>query len=272
MSLTEAPHDSDGSVFRRKQNMPKAMCIFLDFDDTLSEQIPFNLQFCRAIGDFVAAIYGGDPEDWAQSAIDMMVALEADYLARFRADPTNGYCGWLESTRARATELLFAGMNIETPATAVALSIRIQAEALAHCNALFPSAHEAVTELRTQGFDVHMASGNESAHLSAALRAVGLEASIGHFFGPDLIDCAKEGPEFYRRIFQRLNLPAERALIVDNDPVAIGWAVAAGASAIQVNLLPDRHVETAIGATEVIADLRDLAGAAHRAQDRQSRT
>lgn len=251
--------------------MKQPMSIFLDFDDTLSEQVLFNLQFCRAIGEFVASMYGGDSEDWARSAIDMMVTLEEDYLVRFRADPTNGYCGWLESTRARATELLFAGMDRKTPATPVALSVQIQAGALARCNALFPSAREAVTELRAQGFDVHMASGNESAHLYAAMQAAGLEALIGQFFGPDLIDCAKEGPEFYRRIFQRLDLPAERALIVDNDPVAIGWAVATGASAIQVNLLPDRHVEYALAPIEIITNLRDLSSAAHRAQARQPR-
>jgi FMN phosphatase YigB (HAD superfamily) len=238
--------------------MDQPFILFLDFDDTLSEQVTFNLQFCRAVGDFLSPIHGGHPEDWARSAIDMLVALEAEYLARFRGAPTNGYRDWLAAMRPRATEMLFTGMGLQLPENPAQLSLEVQAAALPRCNALFPAARECVHALRIQGHEIHMASGNESAHLVYALRGANLSEPIDACFGPDLIDCAKEGPEFYRRIFAHLGLPPDRALIVDNDPVAIGWAHEVGAKAIQVDLLPDRRIQIAEGVLAVITDLNDL--------------
>jgi phosphoglycolate phosphatase-like HAD superfamily hydrolase len=232
--------------------------LFFDFDDTLSEQISFNLKYVRAIGTVLAPNYGGDVEAWAKSAIDMMEVLEAEYIARFRDNPLNGYCKWLADMRVRSTELLFTGMGQPVPDDAAEVSIQTQFAALIQCDTLFPGAKEAIWALHARGIPIHMASGNSSDHLQAALQGVGLDHMIDRKFGPDLIDCAKEGPEFYERILADMDLPGDRALFIDNDPTAIDWAHAAGAAAIQVKLLPDRHVRTAEGALMVVTDLRQL--------------
>jgi FMN phosphatase YigB (HAD superfamily) len=232
--------------------------VFFDFDDTLSEQIPFNLQYVRGIGAALSTLYGGDTEEWAAHAADMMVALEADYVARFRHNPLNGYCDWLPGMLAQAANRLFTGMNLAVPQEAAEVAYRMRERALTGCATLFPGASEAVLALHARGVPLHMASGNDAAHLSAALRGAGLDACFGRLYGPDLIDCAKEGPEFYTRLLAAEGLAPHQALFIDNDPAAIGWARAAGAEAIQVKLLPQHKVETAEGVRAVVTDLRQL--------------
>lgn len=237
--------------------MTAPLCLFFDFDDTLSEQIPFNLQYVRAIGSTLAPRFGGDTEAWAKCAIDMLKTLETQYIARFRDDPTN-YNDWFTTMHAQAMELVFSGMALPVPSNAEALSQETQRLALAQCSALFPGTQETVHALYAQGYTLHMASGNNSGHLRAALTGAGLDAYFDRLYGPDLIDCAKEGPEFYARLFRHVSIDPARALIIDNDPNAIAWAISTGAQAVQVDFLLYKHVPVAAGILAKITDIVEL--------------
>lgn len=232
--------------------------ILFDFDDTLSEQTPFLLQYAHAIARTLAEKHGGEVDRWSECAVAMMQTLEADYIARFRDDPLNGYCAWLREMRRRASELLFTGMGAPLPADPAETALRTLKTALSQCEALFPGAREAVQQLHQYGYSLHMASGNDSDHLHAALCGAGIEPYFDRLFGPDRIDCAKEGPEFFARICTSLGVSPDRVLVVDNDPNAIGWAAKAGVRGIQVDLLPSKRVGRAPEATALVTDLSEL--------------
>lgn len=223
----------------------------------MSEQIPFNLQYVRGIGSVLAPVYGGAVEEWARCGIDMLETLEAQYIARFRDEPT-GYNDWYATIHRQAMELVFGGMGLPVPDQAEQLSRDTQRQALAACNATFPGASQAVHTLKQRGYTLHTASGNDSGHLRHALAGNGLDTCFDRFYGPDLVDCAKESQEFYRRIFNHLNLPPAHALIIDNDPKAIAWAQSAGAKALQVDLLPYKQVAIAPGIVGKIRDMTQL--------------
>ena len=231
--------------------------LFFDFDDTLSEQIPFNLQYVRGIGSALAPQFGGDPEAWAKCAIDMLETLEAQYIARFRDDPTN-YNAWFAAMHEQAMGLVFSGMGLHVSPDAETLSKETQRLALAQCDATFSGTREAVHALHRQGYVLHMASGNDSGHLRSALAGAHLDFYFDRLYGPDLIDCAKEGPEFYARLFRHAQVDPARALIIDNDPNAIEWAISVGAQAIQVDFLPYKHVPAALGILATITDIAQL--------------
>lgn len=200
----------------------------------------------RGIGSVLAPVYGGAVEEWAKCGIDMLEALEAQYIARFRNTPT-GYNAWYATIHRQAMELVFGGMGLPIPDHAEQLSRDTQRQALAACDATFPGAAQAVQTLKQRGYTLHTASGNDSGHLRSALAGIGMDTCFDRFYGPNLIDCAKESQEFYSRIFADLNLPPDHALIIDNDPKAIEWAQSLGAKAIQVDLLSYKQVETAPG-------------------------
>ncbi len=235
----------------------KRPILLFDFDDTLSEQSAFVLQYVQAIGNALASGFGGDAEDWTQAATDMLQTLEAEYIARFSSDPT-GYNVWYDTIHTQAMALMFGGMGLPVPPHAEALSRSTQQIALAQCDSCFEGAQDVVHTLHAAGYTLHLASGNDSGLLHGAIAGANLTASFDRLFGPDLIDCAKEGPEYYVRLFRALNIAPADALVIDNDPNAIGWALALGAQAVQADLLPHKPTAAAPGVVAKITDINEL--------------
>jgi FMN phosphatase YigB (HAD superfamily) len=242
--------------------------LFIDFDDTLSDPFRFQLQYVREIGAILAPKYGGEVEAWAKSGIDMLEALEKDYAARFVGNPLAGYCAWLETVRVRSVELLFRGMRLPVPANAEQLSVETQFSALLMCDSTFPGALEALTTLFEEGYRVQIASGQESQYLIAALMGAGIESYTESKFGPDLIDCAKEGPEYFERMFAATGVDPKEALVVDDFPPVIEWALQTGAKVIQSRLSVERHHDTVPGVAAVLTDLRALPDVVKEVQGR----
>src|SRR5689334_23338165 len=212
--------------------MPDECFVFLDFDDTLSDPFKFHTQYVREIGAILAPQFGGDPDRWAKAAIDMLEELEKEYQARFEGNPLNGYCGWLETVRERSARQMFERLGLPVPADATRIARETQFNALLQCNAAFPGAAEAMAGLFESGCRIQIASGQESEYLMAALMGAGLESYTESKFGPDLVDCAKEGPEYYQRIFDATGVNPAEAVVVDDSPPAIGWAMSTGARVI----------------------------------------
>ena len=240
--------------------MPGERTVFLDFDDTLSDPFQFHVQYVREVGALLAPRYGGSEERWAKAAIDLLESVEAEYVKRFAGNPLNGYCAWLETVRARSAVTMFQWMGIPCPPDPAQIARETQFEALRRSNATFPGAVEALEGLRAAGFRMHIASGQESEYLAAALMGAGLDRFLGMKFGPDLVDCAKEGPEYYERIFAAAGVKASDAIVVDDHPPAIDWALLAGAAVIQSKLSRERRYDIAIGVAGVMTDMRELPG------------
>ncbi len=231
--------------------------LLFDFDDTLSEQSVFVLQYVRGIGETLSPRFGGNAEDWTQAAVDMLQMLEAQYVARFCPDPT-GYNAWYDTMHPAAMALVFGGMGLTVPPDAEALSRETQRIALAQCDACFEGARDVVASLHAAGYTLHLASGNDSGHLCGAIAGAKLAPCFDRLFGPDLIDCAKEGPEYYARLFRALNISPADALVIDNDPNAIGWALTVGARAVQADFLPHKPIETVPGIVAKIKNINQL--------------
>src|SRR5262249_10976942 len=119
------------------------------------------------------------------------------------------------------------------------LAAKIQFDALTACNAAFPHAESALRELHEMGVRTQTASSQESEYLLAALIGAGIESYIETKFGPDLVDCAKESPEYYCRIFKTCEIRPSQAIVVDDQPECLDWAEEAGARVIQARLIPD---------------------------------
>ncbi len=57
-------------------------------------------------------------------------------------------------------------------------------------------------------------------------------------YGPDLVGTLKDGPRFYERILKDSRVAARDALVVDDNPNAVGWAMRAGVRAVLVGIAP----------------------------------
>lgn len=238
--------------------MPCECFVFLDFDDTLSDPFQFHTQYVREVGALLAPQYGGQPEKWAKAAIDLLEMLEREYVERFVGYPLNGYCAWLETVRERSALKMFERMGIQPPPDPAHVARETQFNALLQCNAAFPGALDAMAGLFEAGCRIQIASGQESEYLMAALMGAGLESYTESKFGPDLVDCAKEGVEYYQRIFAAAGADDSKRIVVDDSPAAIGWALQAGATVIQARVSRERHYEIVPGVAGVMTDLSEL--------------
>jgi len=236
----------------------KPSMVLFDFDDTLSEHRLFSQRLVITMARAMWTFHGGVVECWAKSVQVMMERLEESYIARF-CPPTGaqpfGYREWLQEARTTAARWLYEGVGLEAPANAGQLALKGQKIALRRSVALFPRAREVVRGLQLRGFRLAIASGNDYGTLHHALVGCGLRSYFEKLYGADLVDCAKEGQEFYAAIFADLGLEPSQALVVDNDPKSIQWASEAGAQAIQVRL---RQIQPEPIAPEALAVFDNL--------------
>lgn len=238
--------------------MQQRPTVLFDFDDTLSDPIPFFLQFAREIGVYLSHRFGKEQAAWEKAAADMLIAVQDDYWDHFGGNPTNGYLDWLHTLPERTIRMMFDAVALPMPSDADRLAVDLQFSALSRCHAGFPGAEQVVAELHRQGYALHMASGQESEYLRGGLTGLGLTPYFGRLFGPDLIDCAKEGMEYYIRVFAALGVSSDEVIVVDDYPPAIGWAVGTGAHVIQAKLSPVIHQPIQPGVAAVMTDLHDL--------------
>ncbi len=211
--------------------------LLLDFDKTLSDQARLYPQFCQCIAERLRAQFGGDEAAVLTAVTDMLGCLVAEFEERFTGKPHAGYCAWLPQRHLRATEILSASLGFTPPYEAVQFARDVQYEALCRCDALYDGAAEALAEAADRGYPLVMASANESEFLEAALKGAGIAAhfSLPHF-GPDTIDCAKEGPEFYQAIFESLGIRSQDAIVVDDKIECLTWARDLGTATLHANL------------------------------------
>lgn len=215
--------------------MADGICLFVDLDSTLCDSSLLREQYSDELASLLSSDVGGGKSTWRSAIGPVMDAALRRYDETFQGKPLAGFCAWLEEERVRATRELFAaaGMPDRDDASLADIGRRLQFDALAACDASFDGAECALQRLYEDGVRVQMASAWPSEYLFAALVGAGLDAYIGSKFGPDLVDCAKEGPEFYERIFETSQVEPGKAIVLDDDLRCLEWAEKAGARVIQ---------------------------------------
>lgn len=215
--------------------------LFIDFENTLCDMAAHRAQFVGELSGLLAAEFGGERDRWIDVLRQELEAGMADYARKFTGDPLAGFNAWIDVERVRVTSAAFAAMSVPLPndGPAVELAKRLQFDALTGCNALIDGAEAALKGLFEMGVRTQIASAQESEYLLAALIGAGVESFTEMKFGPDLVDCAKEGPEFYRRIFAACEIRPSQAIVLDDQAMCLDWAEEAGARVVQAALLPD---------------------------------
>ncbi len=64
---------------------------------------------------------------------------------------------------------------------------------------------------------------------------MGVRHCFTRLYGPDLVNALKTGPEFYERIFADAGVEPEKAVVVDDSPQALAWAVQVGAKTVLIH-------------------------------------
>ncbi|MGN6361396.1 MAG: HAD family hydrolase [Thermomicrobiales bacterium] len=215
--------------------MPE-LVIFLDDGGVMNDNARRAPQWRRLVGEYFAPRLGGAPDAWAEANFTMTTSLFAAdaWLARLAA--ANSYADFRRTYHCDWLGEMCVLVGVLAPSEAECLALAQDAEEwiIGQVRAAFPGAADAIHTLYERGYILHTASGEASAELNGYLTGMGVRECFDRLYGPDLLDCFKTGPEYYARLLADAGVAPADALIVDDSPLALGWAAEVGARTVLV--------------------------------------
>ncbi|HEY8415435.1 MAG TPA: HAD family hydrolase [Thermaerobacter sp.] len=233
--------------------------MFIDDGGVISDNRVRAAQWQRLVGEFLAPVLGGTPEQWAEANREVVPPLWQDESLRHLWHRAGGdYATWLTLYRLAWLDAMCRYVGVATPPREKAVELALRAtEFVTHrVRAAFPGAVEAVRELHRRGFVLYTASGETSEELKGYMSALGIRTAFRRLYGPDLVGVLKMGTEYYRRIFCDAGVRPADAIVVDDRPEAVAWAAEAGARTVLVGRDPVEGCQADV----VIASLAGLPG------------
>lgn len=114
---------------------------------------------------------------------------------------------------------------------------------------------ELVAAFREVGLPVALATSGHRRYVDLVLRELGLMGAFAVQVTGDDVVCGKPAPDCYRLAVARLRVPAERAVAIEDAPLGVLSARAAGLRCLAV---PNEHTRDVAGLEEADAVLPDL--------------
>jgi HAD superfamily hydrolase (TIGR01509 family) len=210
--------------------------ILLDDGGVMNDNRLRGQQWPLLVGAFFTPRLGGTPTAWAEAnrLVTQRLFEPANWVRRVQASSDYAHferAYWLDwlSEMGRL-------VGITLPREEVCIHLAQQAESaiIPHIRSAFPGATEAIRRLHTEGYTLHTASGEPSAHLTLYLEGMSVRECFGRLYGADLLNTLKEGPAYYHQLFADLQIAPGDALIVDDSPRALAWANSLGARTVLV--------------------------------------
>ena len=211
--------------------------IFLDDGGVMNDNVRRGACFRELIPHFLVPRLGGEPRAWSEANVPVFDALMDEYTRRLYRRPEADYHAFLhEFFRVRWLRDMCDRVGVVSPPDdeCAALAADAYTWITRRVRSAFPGAADAVRTLSDQGHRLYTASGETSLELDGYLTGMGVRDRFTTLYGPDLISTAKEGIPYYERVFADAAVDPADALVVDDAPIALSWAAAAGARTVWV--------------------------------------
>lgn len=238
--------------------MPNA--IFVDCGDVLFDGDRAKPQWETLAGRYFSTRFGGKPEDWIRANQEAFDVFITQYQEQMWGHPEKDYNGFLQRELPRLVARMFTLMKKEPPAPEHCRPMMKSANEWINerVKAAIPGAVAAVRRLSRLGYRLYTCSGVDSSIVRAKLKAEEIDTLFLQHYGPDLINCAKEGALFYQKIFDDSGESASDSVVIDDKTMVLNWAAKTGATCIRIAAQNDDSGEyTAI---EKFSDLPGILG------------
>jgi FMN phosphatase YigB (HAD superfamily) len=212
------------------------LTIFLDDAGTMNDPEVRAGQVRRAVGEFLSGEIGGDAGMWGVACGEALAELWKGYRRTMFGNLAADYAVFRRRWLVEWVTGMCVRRGVVAPDgdTCVDFALRMEAYATRRVRAAYPGVLEAIWELHGRGHVLHTASSEDSAELEGYLEGMGVRRCFGRLYGPDLTGVIKEGPLYYTRILADAGVAPGDALVVDDNPLVIGWAAAAGARTARI--------------------------------------
>jgi FMN phosphatase YigB (HAD superfamily) len=238
--------------------MTRLMHVFFDLHGTLidaRERLP--VQYRSALGEVMAARYGGDPAEWAEANRRVVADWDSYY-----ADLDLGGDDSLEQMRegqARTLRALFRLTGRSYPASdELARLIDEHAFAITRrCDALYPDVRPSLADLRALGLTLGLFTHSLQGHAEGLLIGAGVrEIFEGPVVTSDVRGVFAKEEGGYRIAARLAGVEPGQCAAVDDDPGALRAAAQAGLRTVGI---ARRKIMEASAAEVILPDLAGLA-------------
>lgn len=212
------------------------LTIFLDDGGVMNDNARRGLAWQRLVSAFLTPRLGGDPAAWMTANRVVAERQWADFTRTMRGRTDMDVAAWLRANQIEWLTDMCALVDVPAPPADEALALAEAASAYVtpRVDSAFPGAVDAIRQLHAAGHPLHTASGEWQADLHGYLTGMGVRELVGNLYGVDRINTFKQGPAYYVRAFADAGVDPAAALVVDDTPAAVEWALAAGARAALV--------------------------------------
>ena len=236
----------------------RRLTIFLDDGGVMNDNAIRVPQWQQLVAEYLAPRLGGEHDRWAEA--NRVVAERAwdAWMERERQRPDLGYRASHDIYLKEWLTWMCDHIVVAAPQGNECLRLARDASSYftRRVRAAYPGAVDAIRALHADGYTLMTASGEASEDLEGYLAGMGVRGCFtSRLYGPDFIDVSKLHPDYYRRIFDDARVAAGDAVVVDNEPEAVGHASAAGAATV---LVADHRDASGGGGSPMIAALAEL--------------
>ena len=198
-------------------------------------------QWQRLVGEYLSPRLDGSLQAWAEAnkhVATREVKLymdhewatgELDYLA-FREQLDRDWIVWMAE---------MVGVDAPKGDECVRLARETSYFVTRRVRSACAGAVDAIRQLHATGYPLYTASGEDSDQLDGYLKGMGVRDLFRTLYGPDLVNTAKQVPEYCPRIFEDAEVDPGEAVVVDDSPAVVAWAREAGATAVLVSAEDD---------------------------------
>ncbi|MFQ5910747.1 MAG: HAD family hydrolase, partial [Thermoplasmata archaeon] len=126
-----------------------------------------------------------------------------------------------------------AGLQLDS-ADASRLATQLEYDIASEIGSVYPDVVSSLKKIKDMQIDIYIATDVSSDHLKGLLKSSGLEDLFSNGLTPDLIGARKSDDGFWRRVFERVGVPPESCLVVDDAGPYLRRAKRSGASTVCV--------------------------------------
>jgi FMN phosphatase YigB (HAD superfamily) len=228
--------------------------IFFDLYGTLADSSRMKPCYAAALGQIMAARFGGAPDAWAQANAQIVADWDS-YYADLDLSGDHGLEDMWEG-EFRVTRALFRLTGTPEPEKPVitALARELPGLVSAACDALYPEAPDVLRALHSRGLIFGVASHALEAQARGALAAGGvLHLFSAPIWGIDAAEQFEKDASFYRRLALAARAAPAACLAVDDLAAPLHAACEAGMHTVHI-----RRGRPAVADHPGLDDLRGL--------------
>ena len=200
--------------------------ILLDDGGVMSDNWRRVFQWQQWLGLYLSERLGATPDAWAAANRAIIPDLLDPKVHRQWADPMLAYADFEQWYAHAWFEQMADHLQFTLPADLDRFALYQQASAFvtARVDAAFVGVPATIRILHEAGYRLYTASNESSADLHGYLGVMGIRDVFGRLYGPDLVGTLKNSPLYYQRIASDTAIDPHSALVVDDNPKALGWA------------------------------------------------